>query len=240
MAKLIHTQLEETGGKFLIKRNQLLLYFLFAFCISACSSSNTGNVAIGYVDSYKAIRDYLFGSPDLNISRETIENIPYASMLMRMGNGPQGLLILESKVQEKYIWVSADDIYIVIKDGKIIQTGGFFNNLTKVEASQENVFKEIIETKRSISKTFFYTFDNPRLLNLELNAEYSYHGSEKITILGNEKELIKIEEILRNSYLGWQVQNYYWIDDDLVVWKSEQHLSPKLPKLSYTLTKKPS
>ena len=32
----------------------------------------------------------------MNIKPEVIKNIPYASMLLRIGKGPQGLMILES------------------------------------------------------------------------------------------------------------------------------------------------
>ena len=62
----------------------------------------------------------------------------------------------------------------------------------------------------------------------------------KISILGKEKNLILYEENLSNSYLGWNVTNKFWVDEDNFVWRSEQFISPKLPKVIIEVTKKPS
>ena len=42
-------------------------------------------------------------------------------MLVKIGNGPTALMILESKNNEDYTWVSADGVYLVINNGKIIK-----------------------------------------------------------------------------------------------------------------------
>ena len=49
-----------------------------------------------------------------------------------------------------------------------------------------------------------------------------------------------IEEDLKNEYLGWSVTNKYWLDDEGYVWKSIQHISPKLPPFIIEVTKKPA
>ena len=49
-----------------------------------------------------------------------------------------------------------------------------------------------------------------------------------------------IEEELHNKYLGWKVKNRFWYDSEGFIWKSEQHLSPKLPLIQIEVTKKPS
>lgn len=240
MGKLILTLSEEIGEIFLNRQFKTLVNLSIVILIYGCSAIDSGKIATGYVDSYKAIRDYVLGSPDLNISREFIEDIPYASMLTRIGNGPQGLLILESRRNEDYIWVSADGVYLVIRRGKIIQTKGMFNNLMRVETTKENVFEKVVKTNKSLERIIYYSYDSPKLVNLKLKAEYRYAGKESISILGSNKTLNRIEETLTNSYLGWNVRNIYWVDEKQVVWKSEQFISPKLPKLTTLLTKKPS
>jgi len=49
-----------------------------------------------------------------------------------------------------------------------------------------------------------------------------------------------IEEVTLNKYLGWEVSNLYWMDDEGFIWKSEQNISPKLPTVYIEVTKKPS
>ena len=53
-------------------------------------------------------------------------------------------------------------------------------------------------------------------------------------------ELILIEERIENQYIGWKETNKYWVDDTNFVWKSEQFISPRLPKFIIEVTKKPS
>ena len=61
-----------------------------------------------------------------------------------------------------------------------------------------------------------------------------------IEIMGTSKELLLIHEAGESSLLGWKFINKYWVDDNFIVWKSIQTISPKLPKIETVLTKKPS
>ena len=97
--------------------------------MSGCSSLDLSRVAPGYVGAYEAIKVLLIGHENDNITPELIKNIPYASMTLNVGKGPKGLMILESKTYDLSTWVSADNVYITEKNGKIIQTKGLGNNL---------------------------------------------------------------------------------------------------------------
>ena len=58
------------------------------------------------------------------IDPEIISNIPYASMMVKNWKWSNALMILESINNDEYTWVSADGVYLVIKEGKIIKTHG--------------------------------------------------------------------------------------------------------------------
>ena len=102
--------------------------FSLMFLIS-CSSFSTNNIAPGYLETFKSIKNAVMGFESEFITRELVNNIPYASLTLKIGKGPKGLLILESLKNEKSYWVSADSIYLVIKDGRIIRTEGLENDL---------------------------------------------------------------------------------------------------------------
>ena len=40
-------------------------------------------------------------------------------MLVKIGKGPTALMILEGVNGDEYTWVSADGVYLVLKEGKI-------------------------------------------------------------------------------------------------------------------------
>jgi hypothetical protein len=66
-------------------------------------------------------------------------------------------------------------------------------------------------------------------------------GTEEVVILDTKYSLVKLQETVENSYLGWKAINFYWIDkSDYFVWRSLQSISPLLPIINYEVTKKPT
>jgi hypothetical protein len=206
--------------------------------ISSCSFLQKNNIAQGYTETFYAIKNAVVGFEDPNISLEIINKIPYASMLLKIGKGPKGLLILESISQDEQTWISADSVYIVTKGGRIVRTEGLKNDLVYVIFPELN-FEEMMKSDlRSFNA--FYSYDNPVLNNLELKVSYEIKDKQIVKLLKGNTDLILIEENISNSDLGWNFTNKYWIDQVGEVWKSEQYISPKLPIFSIEITKKPS
>ena len=209
------------------------------FLNSGCSLISTNNIAPGYTESYQAIKNAVFGFPDNQISPSLVNNIPYASMLLKIGRGPSGLLILESKSTDgRYTWLSADGIYIVTKAGRIVSTAGLPNNLINQIIPDED-FAKLFEGNKNELK-YYYSYDEPLLRNLDLKINYEKGNLEEVDMLGQKRKLRVIYEVGKNDYLGWNFKNKYWIDEENFVWKSEQTISPKLPVLRIEITKKPS
>ena len=206
--------------------------------ISSCSFLQKNNIAQGYTETFYSIKNAVVGFEDPSISIETINNIPYASMFLKIGKGPKGLLILESISKEEQTWISSDSVYIVLKGGRIVRTEGLKNDLVNV-IFPEFDFKQMM---RSDFRSFdtFYSYDNPVLNNLELKVSYKIKDKQIVNLLKGNTELILIEENISNSDLGWNFTNKYWIDQVGDIWKSEQYISPKLPIFSIEITKKPS
>ena len=78
------------------------------------------------------------------------------------------------------------------------------------------------------------------MLNLDIEVNITVKGSEKVQLFNREAELLLIEEEMVNKKIGWKRVNKYWVDEEYFVWKSEQYISPKLPKFYLEVTKKPS
>ncbi len=211
---------------------------LLSTILTSCSILDNSRIAPGYSQAYVSIKNALFGYEDTGITREMIEEIPYASALLRIGKGPIGLVILESFNESKQTWVSADSAYIVMQNGKIIQTKGLNNNLTKLTSPFDGSNFLKVDDQRSYK--YYLSYDEPYLRDLEVDVKFYKREKESIEILGEEMDLMLVEEEISNSYIGWRVKNSYWVDEDYFVWKSEQYISPRLPKLVIEVTKKPS
>jgi hypothetical protein len=212
------------------------LYLVVALILfGSCASIDTNKVAPGYVEAFKAIKDLITGIENV-IEPDIIERIPYASILVKIGKGPEALMILENIDQEDYVWVSADGVYLVINNGKIIQTYGLPNNLKEKLSPTINWDEDIYENKEFIS---YNSYNSPALNNLKVISKYTDKGKENIELTFNTKNLNLIEEKINSNDIGWSKTNFYWVDENNFVWKSIQNISPKLPEIYIEVAKKP-
>ncbi len=216
-----------------------LLKLMILMFLSGCTVFPTNNIAPGYLETFKALKNAVVGFEDgTYISRELVNNIPYASMTLKIGKGPKGLMILESIRNDELTWVSADPIYLVIKSGRIIKTEGLDNDLINVvfpEIDFQKIVNQDIKPFRA-----FYSYSNPELNNLELEFSYSLKGKERVTILDQIFELNLVHEEVKNHKLGWKFTNKYWVDENYFIRKSNQTINPKIPFFEIEVTKKPS
>ena len=209
---------------------------LSVILLHSCSL-DTSRIAPGYIEAYKTLKGTIIPQDNELITPEVIEKIPYASMTLKIGRGAPGLVILESFVDEQETWISADGVYLVIEKGRIIKTAGLFNNLINFRAVDNN-FSDLLKSKDSEKLYFYYSYDLPELNNMRVEANRKFIKTERTELLGTTKELNLIEERISNNFIGWKETNRYWVDSDGFVWKSEQYLSPKLPRFDMEVTKR--
>jgi len=219
--------------------NKITLIGTSILFLNSCTSIDFNRVAPGYSEALLTIKGAAFGYKNKLITKELINTIPYASSMLTIGKGSPGLVILESKDEDKETWVSSDGIYIVINKGRIIKTKGLFNNITDLRFIDIDLEKLLIA--KNIEKLiYYYSYDKPELIDMKVEVQREYKGLEKVDLLNGESQLHLIEEDIKNTFIGWNVTNKYWMDDNSYVWKSEQYISPKLPKFIIEVTKKPA
>jgi len=220
--------------------NRKFLSFLFSLLfLYSCGTLDSSRIAPGYFEAIKTIKGYLAGYENDSITPELIKGIPYASSVLKIGKGAPGLIILESLRGTEETWVSSDRIYLVIEKGRIIKSIGFFNNLVSFKSAKID-FKRLVSSGESEPFVYYYSYDEPELINMKVYGERRFIRSEKVQLLGYEKQLNLIEESFSNDYIGWQETNKFWVDDEMFVWKSKQFISPKLPEFNVEVTKKPA
>ena len=224
---------------YLIRMKKFILSILF-FLTTACSFVDTNKIAPGYTQAFMAIKNAIKGYENTEITPELIKSIPYASSLVRVGKGPYGLMILESIKGDLATWVTADGIYLIMKKGKIIKTKGFASNLSNMltPAAFNNLNLNVLENEGVL--IYYYTYDQTVLVDLEIKAEYEIIRTDTLNLISESKELTLIHEKLTSNLIHWNVLNKYWVDENYYVWKSEQYVSPKIPVISFEITKKPS
>lgn len=112
--------------------------------LASCSSNPITDIVKSnlWVNSIKQL---IYGYPDYPVTREMVEDIPYASMRVKIGKGPAGLMILQKKEDGVYSWVSKDSVLFKIKNGRIIRTSGLTNDIIDYFFDNDIPFKHLID-----------------------------------------------------------------------------------------------
>jgi len=215
------------------KKNIILLFVLSVLYSCSTIPMNTA--------TYKLVYAGIFGYEDIGLDSNYIEQLPYSSMKVKIGKGPGGLAILESIDKDKETWVTSDEVFLIIRGGRIIGSYGLVETNLVDYRSKDTNFKIFIDSKQKEFTSFRYlSYDKPDALNVRFKVITTYKGVEQITILNYERELILIEETIQNDYLNWKTTNKFWVDKDSgFVWKSIQTYAPNLPNFKIEVTKRP-
>lgn len=201
----------------------------------SCSALDGNRIAPGYSQAYTSIKNVFFGFENV-IDPNTIDNIPYASILVRIGKGPEALMILERIDGDKLTWVSADGVYLITRKGKIVKTYGLLNNLKEIVSSFTN-WNNVLDD--NLELTSYYSFTEPDLSNLKVISKYTKKEETNLVLTFRSYNLFLIEEEINSTEVAWKYFNKYWIDENGFVWKSVQKISPRLPEIYIEVTKKP-
>lgn len=219
----------------------ILFITIFLITLSSCASMQNQNIASSYTKAFYSMKGAIFGFEDANITKDLVENIPYASALLKIGKGSKGLVILESINGSQTTWASVDNVLVVMDDGRITRTLGLINNLTSYLTPDQSFRDLVLKTEPLLKYYSYYSYDKPQLNSLRVEVNIANKGIRKIEILGESRSLILFEEEIYSEVVNWRRINKYWVDPrSYYVWKSIQFISPKLPPFTIEVTKKPA
>ena len=199
--------------------------------LSGCSTIGRGDVASLY-----AVAGTLWGGGK-KVTLEEAAAVPYASMGLRLASGPQLMIILAGDTGGQRLWTSSARIAITTQAGRIVRTGGFEHNLGGYEARGDSLGEDGTRTVR-----WQADFPDISLYSVAIACRDRPGGNETITILGKAINTRRIEESCAtvDSSLDWSFDNTYWVDPvSGLVWRSIQHVHPRLDAIETEILRPP-
>ena len=88
-----------------------IFYIIFIF-LNSCSLVETKDIPT-------IARSLILGPPDMVISNEVYENMPYSFAKVKIGRSGAGLMVLSSIEEDIHEWIGPNDEKIFTKNGKI-------------------------------------------------------------------------------------------------------------------------
>ncbi|KAB1457275.1 YjbF family lipoprotein [Vibrio panuliri] len=199
-----------------------------------------GGCSQKFSDINATLNEALFGLPDVPISKQSVQSIPYASIKVNLNDGPSIVMVLAfadtdpDSGQVMLKWMSEDGAMLVTQNGRIIKTLNLYGaNLLHIELPST-----IYEGKsHELSYDAFYDWQPG--YSYSQKASVTSKALEKATITSYiwNKETTLIEETVEFIDLGIKHQNQYYYDANNTVVKSNQWLVPNKLNIKYELLK---
>lgn len=180
-----------------------------------------------------AARGTIVEGDDLPLTRQQVDAIPYASLAVRMGKSAQALLILASIDDDRLEWVSHDHEILITRRGRVVRTVGLPQDLDHTEFLTPDPVGSAPKRDAAMPECLRALDIGPRVAaGVVVRSTFENAGPDDLTILGRRYRTNVWEEKNAAPDLAWEFTNAYWADAESgYVWKSIQHVAPKLPPL---------
>jgi hypothetical protein len=215
-----------------LKLSHLMTALAAGAFAAGCSTVGGGDIA----SIYQLAKTSWSG--DQKVSLEEAASVPYASMGLRVGHSNQVMIILASDQNGEQLWTSSARIAITTLNGRIIRTAGLGHNLAGYQEQHTVPSEADHEAVRWLAD-----FPELDLYSVSISCERQNRGEETIMILGQAIRTRRIDEscAVTNHGLDWSFHNTYWTDPASgLVWRSIQHVNPKLDVIETEMLRPPA
>lgn len=230
---MTHTQF---GG---VSRRNVITCLACSSLLTACSSQNISSLS----NIYKAANYAITSRPEVDITREDINNIPYASCYARIGDNPRALVILAKIIKNDLYWVTANRETFVTRKGRLVKTHGLQSDLTS--SRWNNALADI--GNFVVGSTNRESQEYGRTIDIKSDNIYGIYIRSHL-LRQNDAVSLEIEDLVFDttlvietniaSTLRWEFSNYFWVDNQTgFIWKSIQHFAPSAGPLIQTILK---
>lgn len=206
------------------------IFFTSLVFLSACSSTQTA-----YLQNVEL---YFSSKVDNTMSSEDIALAPYDLVYVKNGERPIATMALAFIENGDYKWLSSDNAMLITRNGRIIRTLGFTQNLihtTNLDEDPINAGANIQENHPLWLRRIDSEFND---YGAELKSTFSVTNNTVLSIQGIEFPVQKVQEsVAYNSaiYGNSSWVNTFWFhsaSNQLI--KSSQTISPNLDSIDLT------
>lgn len=210
-----------------------------------------------FQDVNSTFDEAFFGSSDVELSKEYIQNLPYSSIYAEVNDQGKIFMVLAYVGEnpqtgaEQLKWMSSDKAMIITENGRIVQTLLLpYENLSGLAFQPLDAFSSANSSSPDSSSSFDVSA-NPgaqkwqAVYDWQPNYRFGYKANITRTYAGNETvetplaslDTKKFQEKVNFPILEQGITNEYWVDSKGKVVKTIQYLGPDMTRLELTVLK---
>lgn len=199
-------------------------------------------------DLSETIQSAIWGPDNQSISLEQVEQIPYASLYVKMGENPLALMILtwveepqSARQMMALKWLSTNREMLVTQAGRVIKTVNLKSgNLVRIESEDIDPLSLGLH-KNSTPHSWKYkiTWSPGYHTSYQALSTFIVQGVKNKPLPNETLPLLHIIEQVNIPQLKQQYKNHYWLSPQSgEVITSEQYIFPGAEKLTLTVGKR--
>ena len=210
-----------------------------------------------FQDVKSTLDEAFFGSSDVELSKEYIQNLPYSSIYAEVNDQGKIFMVLAYVGEnpqtgaEQLKWMSSDKAMIVTENGRIVQTLLLpYENLSGLVFQPLDVFSSANNSSPESSSAFdvstnpgaqkwqaVYDWQPNYRFGFKANITRTYAGNETVETPLASIDTKKFQEKVNFPMLEQEITNQYWVDSKGQVVKTIQYLGPDMTRLELTVLK---
>ncbi|MDF3932270.1 YjbF family lipoprotein [Pseudomonas citronellolis] len=178
--------------------------------------------------SWDTLRAAASGPKAVTLDPERVDARPYYQLRVQTHDGDAVLALVRLQGDLQY-WLAPSQQVLVLRDGLVVRTSGFADNLAGTRLGDGSPFRTgLHKLADEHTSERWLDLDGYRL-GVPLRSRWRRVGLERVSILGRDHQLLRVDEDISAPLLGLSATNRYWVDPaDGFVMRSLQQLTPTL------------
>jgi hypothetical protein len=214
-----------------IKMIFMIRFFFILIFLSACNAFPL------YTFTAVAAKNSILGYEDIEITNDTLVNIPYAFIRAKIGKGPGVIMVLAKEDKGVMQWISADNVNLFTYHGKIIRTLGLANDIEIINYIKAPELSDQIVNSNEVS--YLANFMNPALYEFNILTQLEPMGTmQTLQTIYGKKNVLVYKEVFEVKSLGWKGKNTYFISEGGALEQTTQEIHPFLPPIKIEFIRK--
>jgi hypothetical protein len=176
-----------------------------------------------------------------SVALKDVAATPFASIGVRVGSGPQTMLVLATKTARSTVWTSAAQIAVELQSGRILRTAGLAANLSGTTFSGDDPLDAGLQKLHApLPARRALDFSDRNQYGVVVDSKLTPAGLAVVDILGTRIACVHALETCSCPMLGWNYTNEYWASAQTgTVWRSLQFIHPDFDALEIELLRPP-
>jgi hypothetical protein len=175
-------------------------------------------------------------------TRQQVDELAYAQMGVRVGNGARGIMVLAEVQGDELQWISANRIMLKTRRGRIMRSVGLPEDLSDCRLFGPDLLDQYhFDKPNAPLETLRRNIDVGSKFGISILSKFTVEGSETVTILDQKFDTIRVREDQQSDGAKWQHPNRYWLSlRSPLAWRSIQYISPSMAPIEMEMLKRPA